>query len=943
MKRFLLLLLFAAFGLQKISAQLTTTPYTTAQALAQKLTGAGVTVTNVTFTGNPLMTGIFYNSNNLTNIGLDSGVVLTTGRAATSGGFIGISGNGIDPAQTPLASENWGLPGDNQLAIASGNPASSLRDACILEFDFTPLGDTIKFDYVFSSEEYDPAFVCTYNDAFAFFISGPGIVGSQNIALVPNSTTPVTIKNVNDVLGGACPLNMAYFVDNINNTRFTHDGHTTILSATSQVQPCQTYHLKLVIADVGDDAFDSGVFLKAGSLSSNAYTIQNVTQFDPTLGNSYLVEGCVPGFIKISRTQATGNAQQINLAYGGTALNTIDVQTLPPFITIAPDSTNAYLNINPIIDNIAEGVEVLKIYTLAPCAAVGSPPTDSTELQIRDFDILVLNPDTAYACRNTPVQFNATPTYTTYAWDPNPTLSSLTIPNPTATPVNHQTTYYCTAIIGTCNARDSVYLRLKDIEQDSKTEVLCAGASSGEVTVSPGFEWQAPVQFQLNNGSFQSDSTFSNLPVGTYFIKVQDASGCLDSIQVNIGLLHDTLAYSFTTQNANCDGVANGAIDITATGGLAPYRYVLNGGTAQSSPHFDVDQGTYTVTVIDTNNCSATQTVVVNYTNDLSLATGADPTICESKSTTISASGTANSYAWTPVATLTGANTATPTANPVTTTTYYVTATKGVCQLTDSVTVFVNAAPIPNAGIETSVCYGGRITLQGNGGTQYTWTPSTYLVNANVQNPQVVRPLNNITYTLSVVDANGCNSLVTDDILLKVTPGVVIFAGRDTVVAIGQPIQLNAVELNNSGVTSWVWNPAYGLSNPNINNPIATLDRDITYGVTGITNDFCEGTDSLVIKVYKGPNIYVPGAFTPNGDGRNDILRAIAVGMKETKYFTVFNRWGQKVFHTTDFRRGWDGRIKGQPQAMASYVWIAEAVDYTGKVHQVKGTFILMR
>ncbi len=124
---------------------------------------------------------------------------------------------------------------------------------------------------------------------------------------------------------------------------------------------------------------------------------------------------------------------------------------------------------------------------------------------------------------------------------------------------------------------------------------------------------------------------------------------------------------------------------------------------------------------------------------------------------------------------------------------------------------------------------------------------------------------------------------------------------------------------------------------------MATLTDDITYVVTGSTPENCEGSDTLKIKVYKGPRLYVPSAFTPNADGRNDLLRVISVGMKTTKYFTVYNRYGQAIFTTADFRKGWDGRYKGQAQPAGGYVWIAEAVDYKNNVVKEHGTFIMIR
>lgn len=183
------------------NAQLQITNETNATFLAQKLVGNGISISNVTFTGNSLMAGHFKNLG-LTNINIDSGIVLTTGSAKSNAATfaIGMNGDGITPSNFELASTGWFLPGDATLAAAIDADVLTMNDACVLEFDFVPLGDTVKFNYVFSSEEYEPIFACSeFIDAFGFFISGPGITGQKNIALVPGTNLPVSILNINNV------------------------------------------------------------------------------------------------------------------------------------------------------------------------------------------------------------------------------------------------------------------------------------------------------------------------------------------------------------------------------------------------------------------------------------------------------------------------------------------------------------------------------------------------------------------------------------------------------------------------------------------------------------------------------------------------------------------------------------------------------------------------
>lgn len=947
---------FLGFGMQA-TAQLTITPSSNAQALAQRLVGDGVSISNVTFTGSTEMAA-FFNSRPNVGLGLDSGIVITNGRAKTSGGDNGVDLNGLDIADNVLADNSWNLGGDTQLANAIGFPLSELHDAAILEFDFIPLGDSIKFRYVFSSEEYTPAFACpgtfsSYNDAFAFFITGPGFPAPTNIALVPNTNLPVSIFNINNVKDfsgvALCPANTIYYVDNTSGSYLTHDGHTTVLTALAEVVPCQTYHLKLVISDVGDALYDSGVFLEAKSLSSNSFELTNLTQTDAN-GVSYLVEGCVTGSLKIKRRNASSFSQVVNLAYGGTVTNGVDVQTMPNSVTIPSGQSEVLLNIHPLIDNITEGNEILKIYTLAACGS-SSIPTDSAMIELRDYDTLTVfpgqHPDTAFVCHNSSITLHASVGFTTYQWDANSTLNNANIRTPIATPQNEYTKYYCTASIGTCNARDSINIKVKKIQLDTKTDVNCAGGNTGQITTSVGTGWQAPVEYSLNNQAWQPAATFNNLPVGNYTIKIRDASGCIDSVSTSLVQSYpDLLIQQIDTSFASCSGNADGHIIVNATGGKPNIQYSINNGSSyQNSNNFPVRQGNYIVKIKDANGClSQPQNVVIGLHNNIILQAGLLPPFCEgSSSGPLPLISDASSFAWTPTAHLSNAGIKNPIANPTADTKYYVTATRGICNKKDSIQVRVNPAPLPNAGDDVAICVGGSIELHGSGGIEFTWTPSDWLSDPHAATPTVVRPLENRYYYLKVKDANGCNSLVYDTVMLKVTPSVRMFAGYDTVAAMGQPIQLYAVELGSSGVRTYSWDPPYGLNNPFIQSPIATIDHDMIYEVTGRTAENCEGSARIHIKVYKGPEIYVPSAFTPNNDGTNDILRAIPVGMKQTQFFKVYNRWGQLVFSTRNFHQGWNGRINGVMQSTGTYVWIAQGIDYRGKTVYRKGTTTLLQ
>jgi gliding motility-associated-like protein len=231
----------------------------------------------------------------------------------------------------------------------------------------------------------------------------------------------------------------------------------------------------------------------------------------------------------------------------------------------------------------------------------------------------------------------------------------------------------------------------------------------------------------------------------------------------------------------------------------------------------------------------------------------------------------------------------------------------------------------------------------GSGGVSYAWSPDTYLDNPDISDPTLLKPITTIKYSLTVTDANNCKTIQPAYVTVTVEPPAKVFAGNDTAAIIDEPLQLDAVDMNNTGFNSYLWSPSSGLSSPNIQDPVAYITKDITYYVTASTTDGCEGTDSISIAVFSVSDILVPNAFTPNGDGHNDMLRTIPMGIREFKYFAVYDRWGRRVFYTNDQSKGWDGTISGNPQATGAYVWMAAGVDYKAKIIERKGTVILIR
>jgi gliding motility-associated-like protein len=240
-----------------------------------------------------------------------------------------------------------------------------------------------------------------------------------------------------------------------------------------------------------------------------------------------------------------------------------------------------------------------------------------------------------------------------------------------------------------------------------------------------------------------------------------------------------------------------------------------------------------------------------------------------------------------------------------------------------------------------SVCVGTALNLTGSSvdGTpirQWYWQLGSILSDSGASITHTFTQEDTLQASLWAISSLGCVSdTVTGMVEIQTSHA---YAGHDTAVALGYPIQLQA-----TGGTSYQWSPATGLSNPGIADPIATLTEDTRYTVTAASSAGCLSSASLTIKVYKGPAIYVPGAFTPNGDGINDVLVLVAPGIRQLNFFRIFDRWGKQVYYSTSVQATWDGTISGKPVPPGTYVWEIQAIDLSGKTLAQKGTTFLIR
>jgi gliding motility-associated-like protein len=339
--------------------QLVTGTNTSPSGLVQNvLLGQGVTVSNIMYNGSPTAIGTF--SATGTNLGINQGVVMTTGTVINNG-------NGPHGPNNQAGAGVDNNVGGSTLLTGLVTGAQTFN-AAILEFDFVPFSDTVRFKYVFGSDEY-PEFAppnnLGYNDVFGFFISGPGISGIQNIARLPNNGSIVSINNVNAITnsqffnyngdGNTGPYNS-------NASYIQYDGFTDVLTAMSKVQCGKTYHLIIAVADVGDGQWDSGIFLEANSLSSkNPITIKYDLSAKLFSNPDWMAEGCVKAKVEISREINTNEAITIPISLSGTAKNGIDYSGVPTSITLEPGEKNKEFIINVLKDNEPEELETLTL------------------------------------------------------------------------------------------------------------------------------------------------------------------------------------------------------------------------------------------------------------------------------------------------------------------------------------------------------------------------------------------------------------------------------------------------------------------------------------------------------------------------------------------------------------------------------------------------------
>ncbi len=442
---------------------------------------------------------------------------------------------------------------------------------------------------------------------------------------------------------------------------------------------------------------------------------------------------------------------------------------------------------------------------------------------------------------------------------------------------------------------------------------------------------------RLQNPSY----TYPGLGTKIARLIVTNSKGCIDTAYKEVSIIDRPPIAMLPRDTLIC---IPDAVQLTAVSSgvysWSPLTNIVNANTA--SPTVSPTTTTWYFVDVDEQGCKNRDSVLVRVVDHVTLNAIGDTTICLNDAAQLDAITDGLRFEWEPSAFINDPTLRNPLATPVDTTTFRVTARIGSCSASDEMIVRTVPYPLARAGNDQVICFNSSAQLQADyKGISISWSPSFSLNNPQIPNP-VASPFRTTEYVVTVFDNAGCPKPGRDTILVTVLPKVNAFAGRDTSVIVDQPLHFNA-----SGGVAYSWTPPTGLSATDIANPVGIYSSEIDsvrYKVYVTDEAGCTDSTTLRVKVYKtAPQVFVPTAFTPNGDGLNDVIRPIAVGIQQIKYFRIYNRWGQMVFSTTTNEEGWDGRIGGKPQATNTYVWLVEAVDFLGNSFFRKGTVTLIR
>ncbi len=424
---------------------------------------------------------------------------------------------------------------------------------------------------------------------------------------------------------------------------------------------------------------------------------------------------------------------------------------------------------------------------------------------------------------------------------------------------------------------------------------------------------------------------------GAYFVKlmVTDINGCIDSIVKVIVMTEVKIRKS-----PDVTLCGSGPVQLSVTGGSI-YSWSpaagLNNPNISNPVATPLSSTTYYVDVSNADGCFDNDSIRITV-NDLPVVSKSkDTSVCKGSEVQLLAGGGV-SYDWIPAGSLSNSKIANPVAKPLSTTNYVVKVTSAEgCSSTDSIRVAVKPVAVITKSNDTTVCNQAPVKLFVSGGLSYFWSPSSTLDNPLSATP-VASPLSTTVYHVAITDAQSC--IYNDSIKVTLAPSPDVQVSKLNNINCALPL----TQLLATGAQDYSWTPVTGLNNPNISNPIASPIVSTTYTVTGKDINGCADTAAITVNVnFDGTNLYgLPNAFTPNGDGLNDCFGIKYWGHVTELSFSIYNRFGERVFYTSDASICWDGTYKSEPQNSDVYIYLVKAKTDCGNI-DTKGTITLLR
>lgn len=963
--RFLLLSLFTFFLVSFSFAQLTVTPQNAASSLAQAIAGSGVTVSNASLNCGSSASGTFVYSGS--NLGMTGGIILTTGNAAdaaNAGSYLCNVNNGNNFSDPDLTN-----------IVSSAN-----LDVCILEFDFIPTCNSLNMSFVFGSEEY-PQGVGHYNDAFGIFLTGPDPSGGNyaafNIATLPN-TNPVSINNVN------ASTNSGYFHNNYTspNNDIAYNGYTIPVTSTTPITPCSTYKMKIAIADGGNALYDSGVMINGngvscqvpatitasatptGGCSSTGSASVSVSGFSGTVSYHWLPGGQTTPVINnlssgtyscvVSLNQTCGVITQTVTATvsasGGNLVLTSSQQNLT-----CNGATNGSATVTPIGgtapytcvwntvpaqngmtgNNLGAGTYSATVTDNSGCQSTIQINITAPPAMQMSFSTTAATCNGATGAASVNVTANGTAPYT-YTWSTTPIQTTQSISN-------LMQGSYTVAITDSkgCIAHGVAHVSTQNpswtLSAVTTSNITCYGGANGAVTANISNPGSSAFTYQWNTSPAQNSQSVSNLPAGNYTCTVTDNNGCVVSSSAVV-TQPALLTASVTSAPTICSGSV-GSVNATAIGGTAPYTYLWSNSQNTNSVQ-GLSQGQYSVTITDAHGCSTSSmgfVSVVSPTLQVTYVVGSS--ICGGPSGSISISSVLNgtapySFVWATGQTTQNLSNLSPGIYVVD-----ITDTNGCSGSTSMVVDITNILPL-NGSASPDYCDqkqgSASVMASGNPPYQYSWNTSPVQTTSTAVN----LPAGN--YMVHVTDAYNCK----DSVLVAVINQNDLFLPVFSTQPMSGISSEELVTIDLSTNSGWVFDNGTlsdGTAIPSLSfDHIFAQQGDYTAAYYFTSLHGCKDSVTYIIHVKDEMSLYIPDAFTPNHDGKNDEFKAKGF-LVDTFEMEIYDRWGNLVIKLNDINEGWNGKFQGKEAEPGTYVYTGIAANAAGDQKEFSGQINLIR